>query len=79
MKTEPRRVRAAPDCRKLDELPAFARINTTTEQVALHVLTLLAVACRDGAPGEAGRAVTGLKVLLRETPNAWAAYAAPIV
>jgi hypothetical protein len=28
--------------------------------------------------GEGGRAVTALKVLLRESPNAWAAFEGPI-
>ncbi len=77
-KTELRRVLDALDYRNLDELPAFAGINTTTEQMALHIPTKLATACRDGTLGAGGRAVTGLKVLLRESPNAWAAHEAPI-
>ena len=77
-KTELRRVLEALDYRNLDDLPEFAGINTTTEQVACHIHTLLAAACRDGTLGAGGRAVTGLKILLRESPNAWAAYEAPI-
>jgi len=77
-KTELRRVLEPLDYRNLDDLAAFAGVNTTTEQVALHIHTLLAAACRDGALGDGGRAVTGLKILLRESPNAWAAYEAAI-
>ena len=77
-KTELRRVLDPLDYRNLDDLPAFDGVNTTTEQVALHIHTALAAACRDGTLGEGGRAVTGLKILLRESPNAWAAYEAPI-
>jgi 6-pyruvoyl-tetrahydropterin synthase len=77
-KTELRRVLESLDYRNLDDLPAFAGVNTTTEQVAFHIHTRLAAACRDGALGAGGRAVTGLKILLRESPNAWAAYEAPI-
>jgi len=77
-KTELRRVLAALDYRNLDDLPEFSAVNTTTEQMAFHIHTLLSAACRDGALGEGGRAVSGLKILLRESPNAWAAYEAPI-
>jgi 6-pyruvoyl-tetrahydropterin synthase len=77
-KTELRRVLEALDYRNLDDLAVFSGVNTTTEQVACHIHTVLAAACRDGALGEGGRAVTGLKILLRESPNAWAAYEAAI-
>jgi 6-pyruvoyl-tetrahydropterin synthase len=77
-KTALRGVLDALDYRNLDDLPAFSRINTTTEQVAFHIHALLATACRDGALGEGGRAVAGLKILVRESPNAWAAYEAAI-
>jgi 6-pyruvoyl-tetrahydropterin synthase len=73
-KTELRRVLDTLDYSNLDDNPLFKGINTTTEQMALHIHTLLAAACRDGRLGEGGRAVTALKILLRESPNAWAAY-----
>jgi len=66
------------DYRNLDELPAFAGKNTTTEYVAFYIHGLLAAACKDGRLGEGGRSVTGLKILLREAPSAWAAYEAAI-
>jgi 6-pyruvoyl-tetrahydropterin synthase len=77
-KTALRRVLEPLDYRNLDDLAAFAGVNTTTEQVAFHIHTRLAAACRDGALGDGGRGVTGLKILLRESPNAWAAYEALI-
>jgi len=73
-KTELRRVLDTLDYSNLDENPAFKGINTTTEYMALHIHGLLAAACRDGRLGAGGRAVHSLKILLRESPNAWAAY-----
>jgi 6-pyruvoyl-tetrahydropterin synthase len=77
-KTELRRVLEAIDYRNLDDVAAFTGVNSTTEQVAFYIHTELAAVCRAGGLGEGGRAVTGLKVLLRESPNAWAAYEASI-
>lgn len=77
-KTELRRVLDSVDYSNLDDNPALAGVNTTTEYMALHIHTLLAAACRDGVLGAGGRAVSSLKVLLREAPTAWAAYEAPI-
>src|SRR5262249_53166920 len=77
-KTELRRVLDTLDYSNLDDNPAFSGINTTTEYVACHIHGLLAAACRDGRLGDGGRAGTGLKILLRESPNAWAAYEAAI-
>ena len=73
-KTVLRRLLDSIDYHNLDTLPAFAHQNTTTEHVAHHIFVLLAAACRDGAMGQGGQAVTSLKVLLRESPVAWAAY-----
>jgi len=66
------------DYSNLDDNPVLKGINTTTEYMAFHVHGLLSVACRDGRLGEGGRAVTDLKILLREAPTAWAAYEAPV-
>ena len=74
LKTELRRVLDTLDYSNLDENATFKGINTTTEHVAFHIHALLAAACRDGRLGDGGRAVTGLKILLRESPNAWAAF-----
>ena len=77
-KTELRKLLDTVDYSNLDENPALKGINTTTEYMAYHVFTLLAAACRDGRLGEGGKAVTSLKILLREAPTAWASYEAPI-
>lgn len=73
-KVELRRILDTVDYDNLDTLPALAGQNTTTEFMARHIFTLLAQACRDGAMGDGGRAVMAIKVLLRESPVAWAAY-----
>ncbi len=77
-KVELRRVLDALDYSNLDDNPTFKGINTTTEYVAFHIHGQLAAACRDGRLGGGGRQVSSLKVLLRESPNAWAAYEGPI-
>jgi len=66
------------DYSNLDDNPVLKGINTTTEYMAFHVHGLLSAACRDGRLGDGGRAVTDLKILLREAPTAWAAYEAPV-
>lgn len=73
-----REVLAPLDYRNLDEEAAFAGQNTTTEHLAFHIHSALAAACRSGALGEGGQAVTALKVLLRESHVAWAAYEAAV-
>lgn len=77
-KTELRRILDTVDYRNLDEMPQFQGQNTTTEYMAHHIWTLLAAALKAGTLGEGGYMVSGLKVLLREAPGAWAAYEAPI-
>ncbi|MBN8905399.1 MAG: 6-carboxytetrahydropterin synthase [Rhodospirillales bacterium] len=77
-KTVLRQVLDTVDYTNLDDNPAFAGINTTTEYMAFHIHGLLAASCRDGRLGDGGRAVTALKILLREAPSAWAAYEAPV-
>jgi 6-pyruvoyl-tetrahydropterin synthase len=77
-KTELRGVLETVDYSNLDENPLFKGINTTTEYMAFHIHGLLAAACSEGRLGDGGRAVTSLKVLLREAPTAWAAFEGPI-
>lgn len=77
-RTELRRILDAVDYGNLDENPALAGRNTTTEYMAFFIHGQLAKACRDGVMGDGGRAVTGLKVLLRESPLAWAAFEGPV-
>jgi 6-pyruvoyl-tetrahydropterin synthase len=77
-KTELRRVLDTLDYSNLDENPTLAGKNTTTEFMAFHIHGLLAQSCRDGRLGEAGRRLACLKVLLRESPDAWAAFEGPV-
>jgi len=77
-KTELRRVLDTVDYSNLDENPVLKGINTTTEYMAFHIHGLLSAACVEGRLGHGGRAVTCLKILLREAPTAWAAYEGPL-
>ena len=60
--------------RNLDEEPAFAGRNTTTELLARFVADRLAERVGAGAFGETARGLTGLTVTLRESHVAWATY-----
>ena len=60
--------------RNLDEEPALAGINTTTETLARVAADRLADRVRDGELGDGGRGVDGLTVTLRESHIAWASY-----
>src|SRR5262249_11647715 len=53
--------------RNLDEDPAFARTNTTTEILARAVFDRVRSAIRGGDLGEGGRRVTSLRVTLQES------------
>lgn len=65
------------DYRNLDDEPGFRGVNTTTEFLAAHIHGLLRAALREGRLGPGGAAVFWLKVTLRESPNAWAAFEGP--
>ena len=73
-KVELRKALDGLDYRNLDAEPAFAGLNTTTEFLCAHIHGLLAAALKEGRLGAQSGNVTALKVLLRESPNAWAAY-----
>ena len=77
-KVELRKILDSFDYRNLDAEPAFAGQNTTTEFLCAHIHGLLCAALREGRLGEGGHGVTALKVLLRESHIAWAAYEAPV-
>lgn len=70
---------AAFNYRNLDEHPELAGINTTTEWLAGEIHRRLAARAAEGAlgPGTAG-ALASLRVVLRESPVAWAAFDGPI-
>ena len=73
-KVELRKALDGLDYRNLDGEPAFAGLNTTTEFLCAHIHGLLAAALKEGKLGSQSGNVTSLMVLLRESPNAWAAY-----
>ncbi len=77
-RSELRRALDSFDYDNLDVLPQFAGKNTTTEFMAAHVHGLIAAALREGKLGPAGKRITALKVLLRESPLAWAAFEGPV-
>lgn len=77
-RSELRRALDSFDYDNLDVLPQFAGRNTTTEFMAAHVHGLIAAALREGKLGPAGRRITAIKVLLRESPVAWAAFEGPV-
>jgi 6-pyruvoyl-tetrahydropterin synthase len=77
-RVELRRILDGVDYSNFDELPAFAGQNTTTEFMAAFIHERLAVACREGVLGDGGRAVASLKILLRESPVAWASFEGPV-
>jgi 6-pyruvoyl-tetrahydropterin synthase len=60
--------------RNLDEEPAFAGRNTSTELLARVVADRLAERVQAGALGETARGLTGITVTLHESHVAWATY-----
>lgn len=60
--------------RNLDDEPAFAGVNTTTEVLAKAIADRLAEQVHTGALGENARGLTGVAVTLRESHIAWASY-----
>jgi 6-pyruvoyl-tetrahydropterin synthase len=60
--------------RNLDDEPAFAGINTSTEALAQVIADRLADRIEAGALGDAARALEGLVVTLHESHIAWASY-----
>ena len=60
--------------RNLDDEPAFAGMNTSTEVLARVVADRLADSVHAGALGEGARQLDGLVVTLHESHIAWASY-----
>ncbi|HEX6458388.1 MAG TPA: 6-carboxytetrahydropterin synthase [Thermoleophilaceae bacterium] len=69
-----RAVLAELNYRNLDDEPAFAGMNTSTEALARVVADRLAERVRAGELGESARELDGLVVTLRESHVAWASY-----
>ena len=64
--------------RNLDEEPAFAGTNTTTEVLAQVIADRLAEVVQRGDVGDESRKLDGLSVTLRESHVAWATYERPL-
>src|ERR671918_2570896 len=60
--------------RNLDDEPAFAGMNTSTEALARAIADRLAERVHAGALGDAARELDGLAVTLHESHVAWASY-----
>ena len=60
--------------RNLDEEPAFAGRNTSTEVLAREIFDRLVQAIRAGKLGESARGVTTICVQLSESHVAWGSY-----
>jgi 6-pyruvoyl-tetrahydropterin synthase len=60
--------------RNLDDEPAFAGVNTSTEFLAKVVADRLAERVHVGRLGEGAQGLTGIEVVLRESHVAWASY-----
>jgi 6-pyruvoyl-tetrahydropterin synthase len=60
--------------RNLDDEPAFAGMNTSTEALARVIADRLAERVHAGALGHAARELDGLVVTLHESHVAWASY-----
>jgi 6-pyruvoyl-tetrahydropterin synthase len=60
--------------RNLDDEPAFAGMNTTTEELARVIADRLAESVQRGTLGDAARELESLSVTLHESHVAWASY-----
>ena len=64
--------------RNLDDEPAFAGMNTSTEALARVIADRLADRIHAGALGDAARELDGLVITLHESHVAWASYERPL-
>jgi 6-pyruvoyl-tetrahydropterin synthase len=64
--------------RNLDDEPAFAATNTTTEVLARAIADRLADRVAAGGLGPGATGLAGLTVTLHESPVAWASYERPL-
>jgi 6-pyruvoyl-tetrahydropterin synthase len=71
---ELRAVLADLNYRNLDDEPAFAGVNTSTEFLAKHIADRLVEKVHAGALGEGARELAGISVVLHESHVAWASY-----
>lgn len=69
-----RRVLDTLDYRNLDDHPAFPGRTSTTERVAEHLASLIAEQIEELDADAAPASGSSLRVLVRESPVAWAAF-----
>jgi len=69
-----RAVLATVTFQNLDELPAFAGHNTTTEFMARFIFERMAESAATGALGPGSTELSSMKVTLHESHVAWASY-----
>lgn len=69
-----KRVLEALNYRNLDEEPAFAGKNTTTEFLAREIFDRVAAELRAGALGAGAQGMDAISVTLNESHVAWASY-----
>lgn len=74
-----RRIMGELNFRNLDDEPAFADINTTTEVLARHVFDRMREEILSGALGPSADAIQSLRIVLSESPSASASFEAPLV
>ncbi len=60
--------------RNLDDEPALAEVNTTTEALARVIADRLAERLRSGVDGDPGPEIDALVITLHESHIAWASY-----
>ena len=60
--------------RNLDDEPAFAGVNTTTERLCSVIAERLVAAARDGRLGKGGSQLSGITATLHESHIAWASF-----
>jgi len=77
-RVELRRILDGFDYNNLDDMGEFAGQNTSTEFLCSYIHGKLIEVIQAGRLGEAAKAVQSIKVLLRESPLAWAAYEAAL-
>jgi 6-pyruvoyl-tetrahydropterin synthase len=76
--TELRAVLAELTYRNLDDEPALAGMNTTTEELARLIADRLAGRALAGGLGKGARGLDGLVITLHESHIAWASYERPL-
>ena len=73
-----RAVLDAMNYRNLDDEPAFAGKNTTTEFLAREIFERLVQVTREGKLGEGAKGVASICVRLNESHVAWGSYEGPL-